>query len=119
MASKLQNEKVIRLDNGFPTTKREKDAFDARQERNMKAAAEAMGIVVPNKKKPGAKVRKRQRWVLAVNYQCMMAAGRSQRPLRLWLGSQVQEVLWTGQRLVISLQSQGFEGNLTDTCDQC
>merc|ERR1711916_61216 len=34
--NKLVNEKVIRLPNGFPTTKREKDAFEARQERNLK-----------------------------------------------------------------------------------
>eukprot|EP00730_Choanoeca_flexa_P019510 TRINITY_DN9534_c0_g1_i1.p1 TRINITY_DN9534_c0_g1~~TRINITY_DN9534_c0_g1_i1.p1 ORF type:complete len:345 (+),score=99.96 TRINITY_DN9534_c0_g1_i1:97-1131(+) len=68
VAGKLLNEKVVRLANGFPTTKREKDAFEARQERNMKAAAEAMGIVVPNKKKEGPKVGR--------NDPCSCASGR-------------------------------------------
>eukprot|EP00056_Hartaetosiga_gracilis_P006098 m.92994 g.92994 ORF g.92994 m.92994 type:complete len:357 (+) comp12378_c0_seq2:306-1376(+) len=53
---KLINEKVIRLPNGFPTTKREKDAFDARQERNMQILAQKMGIVVPHKKRDEKKV---------------------------------------------------------------
>ena len=31
----LYNDKVVRLDNGYPTTKREKDEYDARQEKNL------------------------------------------------------------------------------------
>lgn len=31
----LLNERLIRLENGFPTTQREKDDFEARQEKNM------------------------------------------------------------------------------------
>lgn len=47
---------VIRLPNGFPTTKREKDAFEATQEANMKIMAEKMGIVVPRAKTATKKV---------------------------------------------------------------
>eukprot|EP00055_Hartaetosiga_balthica_P011540 m.52803 g.52803 ORF g.52803 m.52803 type:complete len:347 (+) comp7635_c0_seq1:53-1093(+) len=54
--NKLMNEKVIRLPNGFPTTKREKDAFEARQERNMQILAEKMGIVIPHRRREEKKV---------------------------------------------------------------
>lgn len=56
LGGKMVNEKVIRLPNGFPTTKREKDAFEAVQEANMKIMAEKMGIVVPRAKNPSKKV---------------------------------------------------------------
>lgn len=56
LSGKMLNEKVIRLPNGFPTTKREKDAFEAQQEKNMKILAEKMGIVVPRAKNAEAKV---------------------------------------------------------------
>jgi hypothetical protein len=47
----------VRTDNGFPTTKRELDAFETRQEANLKILAESMGVVMPNKKREEAKVR--------------------------------------------------------------
>lgn len=56
--NKLLNEKIVRTDNGFPTTKREKDAFEARQEMNLKALAQSMGVVLPNKKREEPKVRR-------------------------------------------------------------
>jgi len=40
---RLLTEKVIRLANGFPSTQREKDAWDARQERNMQAFMNSAG----------------------------------------------------------------------------
>lgn len=60
VAGKLKTEKVVRLDNGYPTTQREKNDFDARQEANMrKLAGEMFGdinMTVPRKKKEGPKV---------------------------------------------------------------
>lgn len=59
---------MIRLDNGFPTTKREKDAFEAKQEANMKILAQNLGIVIPKKKKEGPK--------LGRNDSCDCGSGR-------------------------------------------
>ncbi|KNC54591.1 uncharacterized protein AMSG_01447 [Thecamonas trahens ATCC 50062] len=53
------NERIIRLPNGFPTTRREKYEFDERQERNMREMAKRVygeNIVIP-KRKTGAKVK--------------------------------------------------------------
>jgi hypothetical protein len=44
VGSKIQTEKVVRLDNGYPTTQRERNIFEARQEENMrKLAADMFG----------------------------------------------------------------------------
>jgi hypothetical protein len=103
---RLINEKVIRLENGFPTTKREKDAFEQRQERNMKILAEQMGLTIPNRKKEGAKVcggraggaTPEAGWPCPSTERlpcggCGGCAVGAQRPLHLWLRTQVQEVL--------------------------
>jgi len=66
--NKLLNEKIVRTDNGFPTTKREKDAFEARQEMNLKALAQSMGVVLPNKKREEPKVGR--------NDPCTCGSGR-------------------------------------------
>lgn len=42
----LLQEKIIRLPNGFPTTQREKDEFDKRQEANLEKLASEMGIKI-------------------------------------------------------------------------
>lgn len=65
---KIINEKVIRLENGFPTTKREKDAFDAKQELAMKALAQQWGITIPRKKRDEPKVGR--------NDSCPCGSGR-------------------------------------------
>eukprot|EP00040_Diaphanoeca_grandis_P039948 m.260712 g.260712 ORF g.260712 m.260712 type:complete len:478 (-) comp40440_c0_seq1:41-1474(-) len=48
---KLAQEKIVRLENGFTTTMREKLAFDAEQEKNMALMAKNLGITI----KPGKK----------------------------------------------------------------
>mmetsp|Transcript_9440 Transcript_9440/g.13010 ORF Transcript_9440/g.13010 Transcript_9440/m.13010 type:complete len:310 (-) Transcript_9440:100-1029(-) len=53
---KLLSEKIIRLENGFPTTEREKKEFDARQEENMRKLAEQAGITI-GRKKPEKKIK--------------------------------------------------------------
>jgi len=52
---KLVAEKVFRLDNGFPTTKREADEFDRTQEENLQRRAKEMGITI-HKKPTGPKI---------------------------------------------------------------
>eukprot|EP01119_Soliformovum_irregulare_P005296 TRINITY_DN17073_c0_g1_i1.p1 TRINITY_DN17073_c0_g1~~TRINITY_DN17073_c0_g1_i1.p1 ORF type:complete len:264 (+),score=61.96 TRINITY_DN17073_c0_g1_i1:1022-1813(+) len=52
----LLNEKVIRLENGFPTTEREKKIFDDRQEEALRKFAENAGITIGKKKESGAKI---------------------------------------------------------------
>lgn len=60
VAGKLKTEKVVRLDNGFPTTQREKNAFDARQEENMRKLSQEMfgdiKLQLPRKPREGPKV---------------------------------------------------------------
>jgi len=46
---KLVCDKIIRLKNGFPTTRLEDDEFRRRQEQNMKAIADRMGITIRRK----------------------------------------------------------------------
>ncbi|KAH3758891.1 hypothetical protein Pelo_9302 [Pelomyxa schiedti] len=53
---KLMSERVVRLDNGFPTTKREADEFDRRQEENIQRRAKEMGITIKRKAPTGPKV---------------------------------------------------------------
>lgn len=52
------NERVMRLDNGYPTTHREAGEFDKRQEANIQKLAESLGITIHNKKPTGPKVGK-------------------------------------------------------------
>lgn len=52
---KFVQEKIIRLENGFFATMEEKTEFDLRQERNLKAMAESMGITVQPAKPKGVK----------------------------------------------------------------
>jgi len=47
---RLLSERIIRLENGFPTTEREKKEFDDRQEENMRKLAEQAGIKIGRKK---------------------------------------------------------------------
>lgn len=47
---KVLVERVIRLQNGFPSTEREARQFDQRQEQALAKLAESMGIKVPPKK---------------------------------------------------------------------
>ncbi|KAH3732500.1 hypothetical protein Pelo_16669 [Pelomyxa schiedti] len=54
--NKLIAERVVRLDNGFPTTKREADEFDRRQEENIQRRAKEMGITIKRKQPTGPKV---------------------------------------------------------------
>ena len=49
VAEKLLQELVVRLSNGYPTTTREADAFDALQKRNAAAMAKAAGITIKPK----------------------------------------------------------------------
>lgn len=48
---KLSNEDLIRLDNGFPTTKIERNEFERRQEQQLQEMAERMGITIGKKKR--------------------------------------------------------------------
>lgn len=50
LKDRFVNEKIIRLANGFPTTKREKDAFDQKQEQTLVAMAAHFGIALRPKK---------------------------------------------------------------------
>lgn len=68
---KLINEKIIRLDNGFPTTLREKEIFDQRQELAMKALAKEWGITIPKKQKDEPKVGR--------NDPCPCGSGRKHK----------------------------------------
>ena len=54
------NERVMRLDNGYPTTHREAGEFDKRQEANIQKLAESLGITIHNKKATGPKVGKNE-----------------------------------------------------------
>eukprot|EP01134_Creolimax_fragrantissima_P003869 CFRG3869T1 len=69
---KLQTEKVIRLDNGFPTTIREKSAFEKRQEENLEKLQDEMfkdmGIRMNRKAREGPKVGR--------NDKCPCSSGR-------------------------------------------
>eukprot|EP01106_Pelomyxa_sp_JSP_P018214 TRINITY_DN810_c0_g4_i5.p1 TRINITY_DN810_c0_g4~~TRINITY_DN810_c0_g4_i5.p1 ORF type:complete len:179 (+),score=56.15 TRINITY_DN810_c0_g4_i5:870-1406(+) len=56
VTGKLVSEKVVRLDNGFPTTKREADEYDRRQEANLQKRAKEMGITIKRKQPTGPKV---------------------------------------------------------------
>jgi len=51
LKGKLVNEMIIRLENGYPTTKREKDDFDRRTEFNMNIMAKEMGVNIGRSKK--------------------------------------------------------------------
>jgi len=53
---KLLTEKIIRLDNGYPTTEREKKEFDDRQEENLQKLAQQVGITIGKKKPTGPKI---------------------------------------------------------------
>jgi len=46
----LLTERIIRLDNGFPTTEREKKIYDERQELAMQKLAQEAGITIGKKK---------------------------------------------------------------------
>jgi len=46
----LLNERIVRLDNGFPTTERERKEFDERQEENLRKLAGQAGIQIGRKK---------------------------------------------------------------------
>jgi len=54
---KLLTEKIIRLDNGYPTTEREKKEFDDKQEEALKILAANAGISIGPKKKSGPKLK--------------------------------------------------------------
>ena len=49
---KLRSEKVIRLDNGFPSTKREDDEHARREEMALQGLAERMGVTLNKKEEP-------------------------------------------------------------------
>jgi len=57
VGDRLLNERVVRLNNGFPTTQREADDYDRRQEINMQKLADSMGITVKRKPRDPNKVR--------------------------------------------------------------
>ena len=57
VGDRLLNERVVRLNNGFPTTQREADDYDRRQELNMQKLAETMGITIKRKPRDPKKVR--------------------------------------------------------------
>jgi len=67
--SELLTERVIRLPNGFPSTQREKDEFDARQERNMQAFAKNAGLTFVRTKHVGDKAPPR-------NSPCTCGSGK-------------------------------------------
>lgn len=54
------NERIMRLDNGYPTTHREAGEFDKRQEANIQKLAESLGITIHNKKQTGPKIGKNE-----------------------------------------------------------
>eukprot|EP00727_Mastigamoeba_balamuthi_P014436 m51a1_g9617 putative sec-c motif domain protein (381) ;mRNA; f:1088777-1090274 len=56
LLGKIVNERVVRLNNGFPTTKREQDEFERRQEENLQKLASQMGITIKRKARDGPKV---------------------------------------------------------------
>jgi len=63
LKGKLTNEQIVRLANGYPTTEREAQEFDAKKEKNDAALEEYVqrrllegGIVLGKKKKDGPKV---------------------------------------------------------------
>jgi len=57
VGDRLLNERVVRLNNGFPTTQREADDYDRRQEINMQKLADTMGITVKRKPRDPNQVR--------------------------------------------------------------
>jgi len=57
VGDRLLNERVVRLNNGFPTTQREADDYDRRQEINMQKLADTMGITVKRKQRDPNQVR--------------------------------------------------------------
>jgi len=57
VGDRLLNERVVRLNNGFPTTQREADDYDRRQEINMQKLADSMGITVKRKQRDPNQVR--------------------------------------------------------------
>jgi len=57
VGDRLLNERVVRLNNGFPTTQREADDYDRRQEINMQKLADSMGITVKRKQRDPKQVR--------------------------------------------------------------
>ena len=65
-------EKVVRLENGFPSTQREVNAFEQRQEANMRILLQDMmgdlNISLPRKKREGPKVGR--------NDKCPCSSGR-------------------------------------------
>jgi len=65
----LLTERVIRLPNGFPSTQREKEEFDVRQERNMQAFAKNAGITFVRTKHVGEKAPPR-------NAPCTCGSGK-------------------------------------------
>jgi len=67
--NELLTERVIRLPNGFPSTQREKDEFDARQDRNMQAFAKNAGITFVRTKHVGEKAPPR-------NAPCTCGSGK-------------------------------------------
>jgi len=57
--NKLQQDKVVRLDNGFPTTSREANEFERKQEAAIQDIAKRMGITINRKPEDiGKKVKR-------------------------------------------------------------
>lgn len=54
---KLLTEQIIRLENGYPTTAREKKIYDDRQEEAIQKLAKDAGITISKKKATGPKVK--------------------------------------------------------------
>jgi len=65
----LMHEKVVRFDNGFPTTQREKVEYEERQKRNMEAFAKQAGISFYRTEKKDAKPPGR-------NEECSCGSGK-------------------------------------------
>eukprot|EP00052_Salpingoeca_macrocollata_P025990 m.239028 g.239028 ORF g.239028 m.239028 type:complete len:490 (-) comp22513_c19_seq2:40-1509(-) len=56
----LTQEKVVRLENGFFSTMKEKSEFDAKQEATLKALAQSMGITIAKAKPQGIKCKRNE-----------------------------------------------------------
>jgi len=65
----LLNEKVVRFENGFPTTQREKTEYEERQKRNMEAFAKQAGIQFYRTEKKEARAPGR-------NEECTCGSGK-------------------------------------------
>jgi hypothetical protein len=65
----LMSEKVVRFENGFPTTQREKNAYEARRDANMEKFAKAAGITIFRTEKKEARPQGR-------NEDCNCGSGK-------------------------------------------